>query len=121
MNHLLVGGRPPLALAKDCCYRGVSSLTDDIQELQREKSKVQADYDLARKNEQAAFEQIEKLKEQNEQIVKELNDLKEVALSVENEANSSLSTLHKHNSVLKVFIELITITDSKHFVMIFFN
>lgn len=103
MNHLLVGGRPPLALAKDCCFRGISSLTDDIQHLQKQKSKWQTDYEDMEKQ---ANDKIEILQLQNERLCKELNDLEEMALSVETEANSSLGTLHKLNIALKVFISI---------------
>lgn len=107
MNQLLVGGRPLAALEKDCCYRGVRTLTDDIEQLQNEKSKIQAEYEEAIQNHHAAIDTIAVLKQQNQKITKELNDLKEIALSVESEANVSLETLHKRNAALKVCFSFI--------------
>ena len=42
LNVLLSGGRPPIALAKDCCFRGVNNLQEDVQTLQKEKTNIQA-------------------------------------------------------------------------------
>lgn len=102
LNQLLAGGRPISALAKDCCYRDISSLAEDVQLLQREKSKIQANYDQAIKNQNLARQEIDYLKEQNDKLNKELNDIKDVALSVETEANSSLDVLYKRNTALKL-------------------
>lgn len=107
MNQLLVGGRPLGALEKDCCYRGIRTLADDVEQLQKEKSKIQAEYEEAIHNHHAAIDTIAVLKQQNQKITKELNDLKEIALSVESEANDSLETLHKRNIALKVCFSFI--------------
>lgn len=107
MNQLLVGGRPLAALEKDCCYRGIRTLADDVEQLQKEKSKIQAEYEEAIQNHHAAIDTIAVLKQQNQKITKELNDFKEIALSVESEANVSLETLHKRNTALKVFFQCI--------------
>lgn len=108
MNQLLVGGRPLDALQKDCCYRGIRTLADDVEQLQREKSKIQAEYEEAIQNHHVAIDTIAVLKQQNQKITKELNDLKEIALSVESEANVSLETLHKRNVALKVCFPVIS-------------
>lgn len=100
----MIGGRPPSALAKDCCYRDVGSLTDDIGLLQRQKSKLQTNLEECLERQHEAMERAMRLEEKNKSLTKELNDLKNVALSVETEANSSLSTLHKRNCSLKVNI-----------------
>lgn len=102
MNQLLVGGRPISALAKDCCYRGIKTLADDVEQLQKEKSQIQAEYEEAISNHHAAIDTITMLKQQNQKTTKELNDLKEIALSVESEANVTFETLHKRNTALKV-------------------
>lgn len=102
LNSLLVGGRPSSALAKDCCYRGVGTLTEDMQELQKEKSKLQQQLEACLRKQHDAMERAIALDERNRKLANELNDIEQVALSVESEANSSLSTLHKQNFKLKV-------------------
>lgn len=102
MNQLLQGGRPIDALTKDCCYRDISSLAEDVQQLQREKSKVQANYDQAMKNQNSTLQEIARLKEQNDKLTRELSEIKDVALNVESEANLSLENLYKRNTALKI-------------------
>lgn len=102
LNSLLIGGRPPSALAKDCCYRDVGSLTEDIDTLQKQKSKLQMNLEESIERQHEAMERAMRLEENNQHLTKELNELKNVALSVETEANSSLTNLHKRNCSLKV-------------------
>lgn len=102
LNQLLAGGRPVSALAKDCCYRDIGSLTKDVQELQSQKSQIEANCEQAIKSQNYALDEVARLKELNEKLVKELNDIKDIALSVESEANLSLDTLHKRNTALKL-------------------
>lgn len=98
---MLAGGRPISALAKDCCYRDISSLAEDIQRLQRQKSEIEANYQQALKAQSHAHDEVARLKEHNSNLTKELNDIKDVALSVESEANVSLEALYKRNTALK--------------------
>lgn len=102
MNQLLCGGRPISALTKDCCYRDISSLAEDVHQLQREKSKIQAKYDQAIKSQNNALQEIAHVREQNEKLTEELNNIKDVALSVESEANVSLENLYRRNTALKL-------------------
>lgn len=99
---MLAGGRPPIALAKDCCYRDISTLAEDIQRMQRQKSELEANYEQAIKAQTHALDEVAQLTEQNAKLTKELNDIKDVALSVESEANVSLDALHKKCTVLKM-------------------
>lgn len=101
MNQLLTGGRPVLALAKDCCYRDISSLVEDLQQLQQQKSECEANYAQAIKSESHAHEEIARLKEEHNKLSAEMSDIKEVALSVESEANQTLESLHNRNTELK--------------------
>lgn len=102
MNQLLSGGRPISALAKDCCYRDISSLAEDLKRLQCQKSQCEANYDQAMKDQNHALQEIERLKDENGKLSKELASIKDLALSVESEANVSLHTLHKRNLALKL-------------------
>lgn len=104
LNQLLAGGRPSAALAKDCCYRGISTLTDDVERLQREKSQMQAEYEQSIDSQRDNSTQLARLSQQNKKLTAELKSLRETALSVESEANKSIDALHKKNAVLKVCI-----------------
>lgn len=101
MNQLLSGGRSITALAKDCCYRDISSLADDLKRMQREKSECEANYEQAIKKHRHTLTEIEHLKEENLKLSKEVAGIKDLALSVESEANRSLETMHKRNMSLK--------------------
>lgn len=98
---MLSGGRPISALAKDCCYRDISSLAEDLKRLQRQKSQCEANYEQAIKDRSHALDEIQRQKDENEKISKELASMKDLALSVESEANVSLDSLHKRNVALK--------------------
>lgn len=98
---MLSGGRPISALAKDCCYRDISSLAEDLKRLQRQKSQCEANYEQAMKGQNHALAEIQRLKDENEKLSKELASMKDLALSVESEANLSLDALHKRNVALK--------------------
>lgn len=98
---MLSGGRPISALAKDCCYRDISSLAEDLKRLQRQKSQCEANYEQAIKDQNHALDEIQRLKDENGKLSMELSNMKDLALSVESEANLSLDTLHKRNVALK--------------------
>lgn len=99
---MLAGGRPVYTLAKDCCFRDVNSLVEDLQRLQQQKSQCEANYELAIKNENHALQEVSRLRGECDKLSAELNDIKDVALSVESEANLSLEALHKRNTALKL-------------------
>lgn len=91
-----------MALAKDCCYRDISSLAEDIQRLQAQKSQIEAKYEQAIKTQETILEENRHLQEQNNKLAGELNNIKDLALSVESEANVSLDALYKRNTALKL-------------------
>lgn len=101
LNQLLIGGRPLSALAKDCCYRGVGALSEDMQELQKEKARLQQQLETCLRKHHDAMDRAIAVDQQNKQLTQQLNNIQEVALSVETEANTNLSTLHKQNVKLK--------------------
>lgn len=102
LNRLLIGGRPVTALAKDCCFNGVGSLTHDIDAMQLEMSELHQRYEEAVQNQHEAEKRAISLKAENELVAKELRELKEVALGVETDANSALGTLRQQNNQLKM-------------------
>lgn len=99
---MLAGGRPVSALAKDCCYRDISTLAEDLQRLQKQKAQCEANYEQAIKGQKHALGEIDRLKDDNEKLSHELKQIKDVALSVESEANLSLDALHKSNTSLRL-------------------
>lgn len=99
---MLAGGRPAAALAKDCCFRGISTLSGDVERLQREKSQMQAEYEQTIDSQRDNTSQIARLRQQNEKLTAELKSLRETALSIELEANKSIEVQHKKNAALKV-------------------
>lgn len=102
MNQLLSGGRPSSALAQDCCYRGISALAKDIEQMQREKSQIQTEYEQSIKVQHDATQQLVRVREQNQKLTNDLISLRNTALNVESEANKTIDTLHQRNATLKV-------------------
>lgn len=101
LNDLLLGGRSVIALAKDCCYNGISSLSTDVEQLQMEKSKLQKALNDALLLNGNADKKIQVLNDINMKLSNEIVELKRVALSVENDANTTLDKLHRKNENLK--------------------
>lgn len=101
LNRLLIGGRPVTALAKDCCYDGVGTLTQDIDAMQLEMSELKQRLDEAILNQHDTEQRAAALKRANEAMAKEMRELKEVALGVESDANSTVDTLRQQNAQLK--------------------
>lgn len=101
LNRLLIGGRPVTALAKDCCFDGVGSLSRDIDAMQMEMSELQQRFDEAIQNQHEAEKRAISLKAENDAMANELRELREVALGVETDANSALGTLRQQNNQLK--------------------
>lgn len=101
LNGLLVGGRPASALVKDCCYHGVVSLNTDIDALQRQKAEIHQKYEDTIRSQQDTINRTVYLTEKNLALAREMAELKEVALNAENDANLTLSSLHRKNTQLK--------------------
>lgn len=101
LNGLLVGGRPASALIKDCCYHGVVSLNTDIDALQRQKAEIHQKYEDTIRSQQDTINRTVYLSEKNLALAREMAELKEVALNAENDANLTLSSLHRKNTQLK--------------------
>ncbi|XP_036326953.1 centrosomal protein of 135 kDa-like [Rhagoletis pomonella] len=91
LNDLLIGGRPPAALAKDCCFKDVRGLSEDIELLQREKSQSLNRVREYQEQMHEAMERALSLETQNKQLQRELDELKEAALSVETQANTEIA------------------------------
>ncbi|XP_067643783.1 centrosomal protein of 135 kDa isoform X2 [Eurosta solidaginis] len=91
LNELLSGGRPPAALAKDCCFKDVRGMSEDIEMLQREKSQTLHRLREYQEQMHEAMQRALTLETQNKQLHKELDELKEAALAVETQANTEIT------------------------------
>lgn len=90
LNDLLAGGRPPAALAKDCCYKEVGALSQDIDMLQREKSELMAQVGEYQDKMHDAMQRALRIEEEKQKLQTQLYELKEAALQVEQQANSEI-------------------------------
>ncbi|KAH8242129.1 hypothetical protein KR026_005523 [Drosophila bipectinata] len=90
LNDMLVGGRPPAALAKDCCYKEVGTLSQDIDLLQREKSELMLQVREFQDKMHDAMQRAVETQEDNKKLQMQLDELKEAALQVEEMANAEI-------------------------------
>ena len=101
LNCLFAGGRPVSALAKDCCYKDVSKISEDISILQRDKVELQMKLnDNLQKHEKLSskFKQINQKNSQLEAYIKEISD---AALFVEREANLKIKNQNRDINELR--------------------
>ncbi|XP_055621709.1 centrosomal protein of 135 kDa isoform X2 [Toxorhynchites rutilus septentrionalis] len=125
LGALFAGGRPAAALAKDCCYRSVNSLSEDVGKLQEDKVSIQNKLAEVMESQQSAHKKIQKLTERNKQLEQELKEIENVALSVESEANLNILDKDRQNSDLQIKLqqsnmrvkELETLLDAKSLVL----
>lgn len=101
LNCLLIGGRPASALAKDCCYKDVSKITEDVSVLQRDKIQLQAKLrEYLDRNEKL----LEKSKQQKEKITNleaYIAKISDAAIYVEREANLKIKNQNRDIAELK--------------------
>ncbi|KAH8369969.1 hypothetical protein KR093_001625 [Drosophila rubida] len=102
LNDLLVGGRPPGALAKDCCYKDVGTLSQDIDLLQREKGELMAQVRDYQDKMHDAMQRALRIEEDKRKLQTHLDELKEAALQVEQQANSELDAREQELRQLQV-------------------
>lgn len=69
--------------------------------MQREKSECEANLEQAIGDQRHRLDEIEQLKDENGKLTREVAGIKDLALSVETEANRSLESMHKRNMSLK--------------------
>lgn len=100
LNCLFIGGRPAAALAKDCCYKDVSKITEDVSVLQRDKIELQRKLsDVLDRNETLH----NKWKEQKLKLTKleaYVREISDAALYVEREANLKIKNQNRNIAVL---------------------
>uniref|UniRef100_A0A1A9Z8Z3 Centrosomal protein of 135 kDa n=1 Tax=Glossina pallidipes TaxID=7398 RepID=A0A1A9Z8Z3_GLOPL len=91
LNELLSGGRAPNILARECCYKNVGSLNEDINLLQREKLESLARIRECQHQMHEAMRRALNLEKFNRELQKRLDELKDAALSVETQANNEIT------------------------------
>uniref|UniRef100_A0A336K4M7 CSON010707 protein n=1 Tax=Culicoides sonorensis TaxID=179676 RepID=A0A336K4M7_CULSO len=101
LNSLFTGGRPADALAKDCCYKNVSALTEDVQYLQEQKMILEKKLAMVNDCKGDSMKKVHFLVERNAKLEQDLKDFEKVALSVEAEANKMANAKDKEIAKLK--------------------
>ncbi|XP_052873031.1 centrosomal protein of 135 kDa [Anopheles cruzii] len=105
LSALFAGGRPAAALAKDCCYRGVDVLGQDVDALQQEKLSLQQKLDDAAAAHERMARKLSKMSETNQRLEKELREMENVALKVESEANLNILAENRKSSDLQIKLQ----------------
>lgn len=90
-----------MALAEDCCYRDIGTLSDDMQRLQKEKAWLQQQHELCLRKKDNNEDRALSLDEENRKLHEQLRDIENEALNAEKEANNNLAKLHEQNNKLK--------------------
>lgn len=101
LSCLFVGGRPVSALAKDCCYKDVSKITEDISHLQKEKVELTAKLVEYEDRHQKLLSKWKAQKEKMKKMDNYLKEISEAALFVEREANMKIKNQHRDIAELK--------------------
>ncbi|KAG5678612.1 hypothetical protein PVAND_008273 [Polypedilum vanderplanki] len=101
LSCLFVGGRPVNALAKDCCYKDVSKITEDISVLQREKIELTAKLTEYDDRHEKLFQKWKQQKEKIKNLESQLKEISDAALYVEREANLRIKNQKIHIEELK--------------------
>ncbi|XP_065362141.1 centrosomal protein of 135 kDa [Calliphora vicina] len=101
LNDLLSGGRPPAALARDCCYKNFNTLNEDIDLLQREKMDSLTRMREYQEQMHEAMQRALDLEKSNRSLQKQLDELKDAALMVETQANNEIAVREAEVEMLK--------------------
>ncbi|XP_073839342.1 centrosomal protein 135kDa isoform X2 [Musca autumnalis] len=102
LNDLLTGGRPPAALARDCCYKNIGNMSEDLEMLQREKMDCLTRMREFQEQMHEAMQRALDLEKSNRSLQSQLDELKEAALLVETEANNEISQREAEIETLKL-------------------
>lgn len=86
----MTGGRPTAALGRDCCYSGIDTLTEDMKLLQQQLIDTKKELAASLEQQHEAKLRAIKLDEEKSKYARDLKDMEEAALKVEDEANTKL-------------------------------
>lgn len=101
LSCLFIGGRPVSALAKDCCYKDVSKITEDISHLQRDKIELTAKLIESEDRHEKLLHKWKTQKEKMKKMDDYLKEISEAALYVEREANMRIKNQNRDIAGLK--------------------
>ncbi|XP_059615243.1 centrosomal protein of 135 kDa isoform X2 [Phlebotomus argentipes] len=101
LSSLLSGGRPVTSLARDCCFRGVGSMAEDVELLQKQKCDLRREINEAISAQHEAMQRAMRLAERNASVEEEYKELEKTALEQEMKANRTLNEKVKENAELK--------------------
>ncbi|XP_015111605.1 centrosomal protein of 135 kDa isoform X1 [Diachasma alloeum] len=122
LRKMLEGGRPYLAVSKDCscrqteascvqcnssrkAARGGEGCWNEVKVLQQVKSNLEEQLKEALEKQHDAMSQAMKLAERNEELEKELRDIDHIALAVEADCNSTVKENNRRVSQLQERLE----------------
>ncbi|XP_043584009.1 centrosomal protein of 135 kDa-like isoform X1 [Bombus pyrosoma] len=114
LKKMLEGGRPYLAVSKDCaCKKAESSFVmsnynidgNELKVLQQEKLELEQQLKEALNKQHDAMSQALKLADRNEELEKELRDIDHIALAVEADCNSAVKENNRRVSKLQEKLE----------------
>ncbi|GAB0100568.1 centrosomal protein of 135 kDa [Sergentomyia squamirostris] len=101
LGVLLSGGRPITSLARDCCFRGVGSMAEDVELLQKQKCDLKRELNAAISAQHEAMQRAMRLADRNHALEREYSELEKTALDLETKANRTMSEKEQENSDLK--------------------
>lgn len=104
LNCLFAGGRPPAALAKDCCYKDVTRISEDLGKLQRDKIELQIKLNGCIAKHEKIQIKFNNVKRKNAELEAYINEIGDAALFVEREANLKIKDQKQRINELKVRI-----------------
>lgn len=95
LNCLLIGGRPVSALAKDCCYKDVSKITEDVSVLQRDKIELLRKLGEFEDSNDKLYRKWKDQKDKISRLEAYISEISDAALFVEREANLKIKNQKK--------------------------
>ncbi|XP_017768019.1 PREDICTED: centrosomal protein of 135 kDa-like isoform X2 [Nicrophorus vespilloides] len=105
LGNLLQGGRPQEVLNGDCCYQDINvkllNKQDEINSLYKEKMELEIKLKDSRCKQHDAMKHALHLAERNSVLEKELKDIDQMALAVEEECNTTVKNNSKKVSRLQ--------------------
>ncbi|XP_055695136.1 centrosomal protein of 135 kDa-like isoform X1 [Lutzomyia longipalpis] len=101
LGSLLSGGRPVTTLARDCCFRGVGSMAEDVEILQKQKCDLKKELNEALVAQHEAMQRAMRLAERNSILEQDYSELEKTALDLETKANRMACDKDHENSDLK--------------------
>ncbi|KAJ6642911.1 Centrosomal protein of 135 kDa [Pseudolycoriella hygida] len=95
LHKQLHGGRPVAALGRDCCYRGIDTLAEDMKSLQKQLMVAKKDLSDSLEQQHEAKIQAIKLDEEKTKYAKDLKEMEEFTLKFQHEANEKIMEFEK--------------------------